>query len=49
MKLCELEQEALYRISKDWIDSRKLYDILVESGHLASYYDVRVSLDGLQL
>ena len=49
MKFCELEKEVLYRISKDWIDSRKLYDILVESGHLASYYDVRVSLDGLQL
>jgi len=49
MKFCELEKEVLDRISKDWIDSRKLYDILVESGHLASYYDVRVSLDGLQL
>jgi hypothetical protein len=49
MKFCELEKEVLDRISKDWIDSRELHVTLVESGHPASYYDVRVSLDGLQL
>jgi len=49
MKFCELEKDVLDLISKEWIDSRKLHAILVESGHPASYYDVRVSLDGLQL
>lgn len=49
MRFTSLELEILDRTSEDWTDSRIIHSRLAESGHAATYYEVRVCLDGLQL
>lgn len=40
----------MIRVLNDkWMDSREIYTILKRSGYGASYYQLRVCLDGLQL
>jgi len=49
MRIAPTESLILNVLTHDWITCRTIYSELVKSGRELTYYDVRVSIDGLHL